>query len=49
MQLEAALQLLLDRQCKIYALKLKHGERRIDIGTPETYVEALKAVFKLTS
>lgn len=42
-QLADAIQLLLNWQCKIYALKLRSGEQRIDIGTPETYLETLKA------
>jgi len=44
-QLTNALQLLLDRRCKLYALKLKSNEQRIDIGTPETYHEILKIAF----
>jgi len=44
-QLTHAIQLLLDRQCKLYALKLRSDERRIDIGTPETYYEILKMAF----
>jgi len=46
MQLADAIQALLKRQCKIYALKLRPGERRIDIGTPETYLETLKGVLQ---
>jgi len=41
-QLADALQVLIDWKCKLYALELKPGERRIDIGTPETYLEILK-------
>ena len=44
MQIADAVQVLLKRQCKVYALKLRPGERRIDIGTPETYLETLKGV-----
>jgi UTP--glucose-1-phosphate uridylyltransferase len=41
-QLTDALKLLIDRNCKVYALKLKRNERRIDIGTAESYIEMLK-------
>ena len=41
-QLTDAISVLLNWQCRIYALKLKNEERRIDIGKPETYLEALK-------
>jgi len=41
-QLTDAIKVLLNWQCRIYALKLKNRERRIDIGEPETYLEALK-------
>ena len=41
-QLTDAVSFLLDWQCRIYALKLKIGERRMDIGTPETYLETLR-------
>ena len=46
MQIADAIQVLLKRQCKIYALKLRPGERRVDIGTPETYLETLKGVLQ---
>ena len=49
MQIADAVQVLLKRQCKVYALKLKPGERRIDIGTPETYLETLKGVLQRPS
>jgi len=41
-QLTDAINVLLNWQYRIYALKLKNEERRIDIGKPETYLEALK-------
>ncbi len=44
MQIADAIQVLLRQQCTIYALKLRPGESRIDIGTPETYLETLKGV-----
>ena len=49
MQIADAVQVLLKRQCKVYALKLMPGERRIDIGTPETYLETLKGVLQRPS
>ena len=44
MQITDAIQVLLKRQCKVYALKLRPGERRMDIGTAEAYLETLKGV-----
>jgi len=43
-QLTDAISFLLDWQCKVYALKLKGEERRIDIGTPENYLRTLKSL-----
>jgi len=40
-QLTDAISLLLNWQCKVYASKLKDDERRIDIGTPESYLRVL--------
>ena len=48
-QLTDAIQLLLDWQCDIYALKLKPGERRIDIGLPETYLETVRGILQYPS
>ncbi len=48
-QLADAIQILLDWRRKIYVLKLRPGERRIDIGTPETYLEKLKSVLQRPS
>lgn len=45
-QLADALQTLLDRRHRLYALKLGPDEKRIDIGTPETYLKALKEVWE---
>lgn len=42
-QLADALKLLIDWNCKVYGLKLKLSERRIDIGTAESYLEMLKS------
>ena len=44
-QLADALQLLLRWKCKLYASRLGSDERRIDIGTPETYLTTVKNVF----
>jgi UTP--glucose-1-phosphate uridylyltransferase len=41
-QLAEALKLLIDWNCKVYGLKLKPNERRIDIGTAESYLGMLK-------
>jgi len=43
-QLTSALQLLLKWKCKVYALKLDSTERRIDIGTAESYLNTLTNV-----
>jgi len=43
-QLTDAISFLLDWRCQVYALKLKREERRIDIGTPETYLKMLKGL-----
>jgi UTP--glucose-1-phosphate uridylyltransferase len=48
-QLADAIQILLDWKRKIYALKLRPGERRVDIGTPDTYLETLKGVLQTSS
>jgi len=49
MQIADALQVLLKRQCKMYALKLRPGEHRVDIGTPETYFETLGSILQRPS
>lgn len=43
-QLTDAIALLLKWECKVYALKIEEYERRIDIGSPETYLQALKTL-----
>lgn len=43
-QLTAALQLLLEWKCKLYATKLRSAERRIDIGTPEAYLKTIRTL-----
>jgi UTP--glucose-1-phosphate uridylyltransferase len=45
-QLTDAISFLLDWRCRVYALKLRLGERRIDIGTPENYLEILKTMIQ---
>ena len=42
-QLTDALKLLVSWNCKVYGLKLKSNERRIDIGTAESYLEMLRS------
>jgi len=42
-QLADALKILINWNCKVYGLKLKPNERRIDIGTAESYLEMLKS------
>jgi len=42
-QLTNAIKILIDRNCKVYGLKLKHTEKRIDIGTAESYLQMLKS------
>lgn len=41
-QLTDAISLLLNWRSAVYALKLKDKEERIDIGSPETYIETLR-------
>lgn len=43
-QLTDAISFLLDWQHKVYALKLKDDEKRIDIGTPQNYLRILKSL-----
>jgi len=42
-QLTDAIQQLIDQGCNVYALELNHSEKRIEIGTPESYLAALSA------
>jgi UTP--glucose-1-phosphate uridylyltransferase len=42
-QLADALKILLEWNCKVYGLKLKPNEKRVDIGTAESYVAMLKS------
>ena len=42
-QLTDAIKLLIDWNCKVYGLKLTHNEKRIDIGTAESYLQMLKS------
>jgi UTP--glucose-1-phosphate uridylyltransferase len=42
-QLTDALKLLVSWNCQVYGLKLKPNERRIDIGTAESYLEMLRS------
>jgi UTP--glucose-1-phosphate uridylyltransferase len=43
-QLADALKLLVEWNCKVYGLKLSSTERRVDIGTAESYLAMLKSV-----
>jgi UTP--glucose-1-phosphate uridylyltransferase len=45
-QLTEAIQKILDWDLKVYAVKLKTLEKRIDIGSPETYIETFKYFLK---
>ena len=47
-ELTNAIQKLIDWGLKVTAVKLNKSEERIDIGTPETYWQALKITYKLT-
>jgi UTP--glucose-1-phosphate uridylyltransferase len=42
-QLADALKLLVEWNCKVYGLKLNPAERRVDIGTAESYLAMLKS------
>ncbi|MFX1265120.1 MAG: UTP--glucose-1-phosphate uridylyltransferase [Promethearchaeota archaeon] len=44
-QLTDAIQQLIDQQCRVYAVELSKGEKRIDIGTPESYWTGLDATY----
>jgi UTP--glucose-1-phosphate uridylyltransferase len=43
-QLADALKILLDWNCKVYGVKLNKAEKRVDIGTAESYLAMLKSV-----
>jgi len=43
-QLADALKLLVEWDCKVYGLKLNSDEKRVDIGTAESYLAMLKSV-----
>jgi UTP--glucose-1-phosphate uridylyltransferase len=43
-QLADALKLLVEWDCKVYGLKLNRTERRVDIGTAESYLAMLKSL-----
>jgi dTDP-glucose pyrophosphorylase len=46
-QLAAAIKWLIDRGRRVYAVRLQKNEKRIDIGTPETYVRDFKILSDL--
>ena len=43
-QLADALKILVDWNCKVYGLKLHPAEKRVDIGTAESYLAMLKSI-----
>jgi UTP--glucose-1-phosphate uridylyltransferase len=43
-QLADAIKLLVEWNCKVYGLKLNPAERRVDIGTAESYLAMLKSI-----
>lgn len=47
LQLTDAIQHLIDSGCKVRAITLRRDEFRLDIGTPETYWEALALSYRL--
>lgn len=47
LQLTDAIQRLIDSRCEVRAIKLRRDEIRLDIGTPETYWEALGISYRL--
>jgi len=44
-ELTDAVELLVNWRRDVYALKLQRDERRIDVGSPETYLEMLWTIF----
>ena len=49
LQLTDAIHQMLARGCNVYAVKLRKNEKRVEIGTPETYWKALKTTFNQAS
>jgi len=47
-QLTDAIQWLIDQKRHVYALELNQNEKRIDIGTPESYWKALSSTYEYT-
>lgn len=45
-QLTDAIRILLSKGYPVYAVKLLPGEKRLDVGTPESYWEALKITYE---
>lgn len=43
-QLADALKILIEWNCRVYGLKLKPAEKRVDIGTAESYLAMLKSL-----
>jgi dTDP-glucose pyrophosphorylase len=44
-QLTDAIQQLIDQECRVYAIELKKDEKRVDIGTPQSYWVALSTTY----
>lgn len=44
-QLTNAIQQLIDQKCDVYAVESNKDEKRIDVGTPESYWKALTATY----
>ena len=46
-QLTSAIQLLIDGGCKVFATELTPEEKRVEIGTPDSYLNSLLSTMKL--
>lgn len=46
-QLTSGIRKLIDEKCRVYAVELNRNEKRIDIGTPQSYWNALHSTFSL--
>jgi UTP--glucose-1-phosphate uridylyltransferase len=44
-ELTDAVELVISWGRDVYALKLQHDEKRVDVGSPETYLETLRTMF----
>jgi dTDP-glucose pyrophosphorylase len=48
-QLTNAIQRLIDQNYPVYAVELSSKEKRLDIGTPQSYLKALTIMLRRTS